>query len=71
LLEEPADRPQVAPWRHEYVDDLPVLIDGPVDVAPAAGDLPIGLVDLPTIPTRCRQDRAASASSGVNRCTDR
>jgi hypothetical protein len=31
------------------VDDLPELVDGPVDVAPLAGDLHIGLVDLPAI----------------------
>jgi hypothetical protein len=39
----------VAPRRDEYVDDLLELVDGPVDIAPSAGDLHIGLVHLPAI----------------------
>jgi hypothetical protein len=35
--------------RYQYVDDLPVLVDGAVDVAPHAGDLDIRLVDVPPI----------------------
>jgi hypothetical protein len=31
------------------VDDLPELVDGAVDIAPVAGDLDVGLVDLPAI----------------------
>ena len=31
------------------VDDLPGLVDGPVDVAPLAGDLDVGLVHLPAV----------------------
>jgi hypothetical protein len=34
------------------VDDLPVLIDGAVQVGPAAGDLDVGFVDEPAIPAR-------------------
>jgi hypothetical protein len=33
-LEEPSRGPRVAPRRDEYVDDLTVLVDSPVDVAP-------------------------------------
>ena len=45
-LEEPAGRCRVSPRGHEHVDDLPELVDRAVDVAPLAGDLEIGLVDL-------------------------
>src|SRR4051812_1872536 len=31
------------------VDDLPVLVDGAVDVSPSSGDLRVGLVDEPTV----------------------
>ena len=37
------------PEGDEHVDDLPGLIDRPVHVAPAAGDLHIGLVNLPAV----------------------
>jgi hypothetical protein len=36
---------QVTLFGHEYVDDLPVLINGPVDVSPGAGNPDVGLVD--------------------------
>jgi hypothetical protein len=49
LLEEPAGRFGVPPAGDEQVDDLPELVDRPVHVAPLAGDLHVGLVDLPTI----------------------
>jgi hypothetical protein len=48
-LEEPAGSGRVAPWGDEHADDLAELVDRSVDVAPAAGDLHIGLVDLPAI----------------------
>jgi hypothetical protein len=50
LLEEPPGRPRVTPWGDEDVDDLPELIDRPIDIAPLAGDLHIGLVDVPAVP---------------------
>jgi hypothetical protein len=46
---EPAGSRHVPPWRDEYVDDLAELIDRAIDVAPTAGDLDIGLVDLPAV----------------------
>jgi hypothetical protein len=49
-LEEPAGSGRVAPWGDEHVDDLPCLVDGSVGLAPAAGDLHMGLVDLPAVP---------------------
>jgi hypothetical protein len=39
----------VAAGRDVHVDDLAVLVDSPVDVAPPARDVHIGLVDVPTV----------------------
>jgi hypothetical protein len=39
-----ADR-TIAADRHQYVEDLPMLIDCSLQVGPAAGDLHVGLVD--------------------------
>jgi hypothetical protein len=47
--EEPAGRLGVAARREQHVDDLPVLVDGPVDVAPDAVDLDVGLIDVPSV----------------------
>jgi len=38
---------QVTLLGHEHVDDLPVSVNGPVDVSPGPGDLHVGLVDEP------------------------
>ena len=70
-LEQPAGSGRVAPWGDEHVDDLAELVDRPVDVAPAVGDPHIRLVDLPAITDGMSAGLAASASSGVNRCTHR
>jgi hypothetical protein len=48
--EEPASCRQIPPFRGEHVDDLPVLVDRPVQVDPAPGDLQVGLVDEPAVP---------------------
>jgi hypothetical protein len=32
------------------IDDLPVLVDRPVQVHPAPGELQVGLVDEPAVP---------------------
>jgi hypothetical protein len=58
-LKELAGRGGVPPRGHEHVDDLPELVDRPVDVAPPARDLDIGLVDLPAV------------TDGAARCTSR
>jgi hypothetical protein len=50
----------VAPRGDEDVDDLPELVDGPVDVPPVASDLHVGLVDLPAI-----ADAVAAGPGGV------
>jgi hypothetical protein len=39
----------VATRGHEHVDDLPELVDRPVDVASPTGDPHVGLVDLPAV----------------------
>jgi hypothetical protein len=48
-LEAPPCTGAVAPRPSEHVDDLPCLVDRAVDIPPAAGDLHLGLVDLPAI----------------------
>jgi hypothetical protein len=64
-LEEPAGRPDVAPPGDEHVNDLAELVDRPVHVAPLAGDLHIGLVDLPAISNTVA---ARPSSLGQQRC---
>jgi hypothetical protein len=59
------------PAQHERVNDLAVLVDRPVDVAPDSVDLDVRLVNEPPISWGMPSDRAASLSSGVNRCTHR
>jgi hypothetical protein len=48
-LEEPAGSGRIAPRGDEHVDNLPELVDGSVDVAPLAGYLQVGFVDLPAV----------------------
>ena len=48
-LEEPAGAVAVTPGGTEHVDDLPALVEGPVDVAPDTVDLDIGLIDNPPV----------------------
>jgi len=38
---------QVTLLRHVHVDDLPELVNGPIDVPPGPGDLHVGLIDEP------------------------
>jgi hypothetical protein len=53
----------------EDVNDLAKLVDRPVQIDPPPGDFDVRFVDRS--PGACRQGRAASISSGVNRCTHR
>ncbi len=60
-LEEPGSGRNVAAFGDVDVDDLPVLVNGPVHVPPHSCDLDIGLIDQPPIaravPARaCRLD---------------
>ena len=71
--EEPSCRAEVAARRDEYVDDLPVLVDGSVDVAPFAGNRHVGLVDEPTVtyqvaarPRRIREERSEALHPSVD-----
>jgi hypothetical protein len=61
----------ISPSEDEVVDDLPELVDRAVDVAPLTGDLHIGFADLPAVTDGVPTRPAASASSGVKRCTHR
>ena len=45
--EECCRRSQITLLGHEHVDDLPVLVNGPIDVPPGPGDLHVGLIDKP------------------------
>jgi hypothetical protein len=47
--EEPASGGGVPLLGHQHVDDLAVLVDGPVQVPPPGGDLDVGLIDEPTV----------------------
>jgi hypothetical protein len=70
-LKEPTGCLGVAPWGDQHVDDLPELVDRTVDIAPLPGNLSYVSSTDQRSPTACRQGRAASASSGVNRSTHR
>jgi hypothetical protein len=60
LLEEPAGCAHVPTWGDEHVDHLAELVDRAVDIAPLAGDLDVGLVDLPAV-----ADGVAAGPGGV------
>jgi hypothetical protein len=47
---EPASGRQVALLRHQHIDDLVILVNGPVQVGPSPGDLQIRFVHKPAIP---------------------
>jgi hypothetical protein len=57
--------------RHQHVNDLAELVDRAVETDPPPGNFDICFVNKPSIPADARQGRAASISSGVNRCTQR
>jgi len=50
--EKSSSCPEIASGGDEHVDDLAVLVDGPIHVAPLAGDFDVGLVDEPTVSGR-------------------
>ena len=51
-FEEPAGRRGVPLFGQQHVDDLPELVDRPIQVPPPASDLHIGLIHEPPIPDR-------------------
>jgi hypothetical protein len=62
--EETPGRTTISPHGHRYVDELPELVDCPVDIAPPIGDFDVGPIDPPavadTVPAwawRLRQER--------------
>jgi hypothetical protein len=72
LVEEAAGGSTVTLRGDEHVDDLPELVDRPVDIAPLARDLHGGLLSsCQQSPTACRPGRAASASRRVKRSSHR
>src|ERR1700734_2497362 len=61
--EEMSGSGQVTLGRQQDVDDLAVLVDGPVEISPCASDLHIGLVDERPVTGAWRHGRAASMNS--------
>jgi hypothetical protein len=49
LLKEPTGGVSVSSGGEEHVDHLAELVDRPIHITPAPGDLHIGLVDLPAV----------------------
>jgi hypothetical protein len=49
--EEPASGRQIPLLGHQYVDDLAVLVDCPIQIHPLPDDRDIRLIDEPPIPT--------------------
>lgn len=70
-FEQPAGRGRVPPQGHQHLDDLSELVDGAVEVRPLASDFAYVSSTRQRSPTAWRHGRAASVSSGVNRCTHR
>ena len=73
-LEEPVGAIGVAARGDEHVDDLPALVDGPVDIPPDTVDLDIRLIHEPPItrrttsePRRVRQQRCEPLYPPVDR----
>jgi hypothetical protein len=69
--EEPASGRQIPLLGHQDINDLAILVDRPVQIDPTPSDLDIVSSTNHRSPGACRQGRAASTSSGVNRCTHR
>jgi hypothetical protein len=61
------DTAAVATGSDEDVDDLPVLADGPVGVAPDTVDVEVGLVDKPPIARTMLSEAGRVGEQGVNR----
>jgi hypothetical protein len=66
--ESPRSR-RISALGDQDVDDLPMLIDGPVEVGPAPATLTYVSSTNHRSPTACRRASAASMNSGVKVCT--
>lgn len=66
--EKPPCDGQVPSLGHQHVDDLPVLVDRPIQIDPSPRDLDVSSTNQRS-PGAGRQGWAASISSGVNRCS--
>jgi hypothetical protein len=64
LCEEPASGRQVPFLGHKDVNNLPKLVDRPVQIDPSPGDFDVGLVDEPPI-TPERADRVVPRRSAA------
>jgi hypothetical protein len=69
--EEPPGRCQVAPLGQQHVNDLALLVNGPVQVGPPAGDLDVCLVGEPLVAGSVTAGTRGLDELGVNRWTHR
>jgi hypothetical protein len=67
--EEPAGGCQVAPIGWQHVDELAVLINGPIEITPLPGHLDVRLVSELPVTGSMTAGRAPSMNSRVNRWT--
>jgi hypothetical protein len=70
-LEEPTGRLAVPSSAGVHVDDLPVLVDRPVQIHPPPGDLDVGLVHVPAVADPVPTEPGRVGQSGANRRTQR
>src|SRR4051794_4979669 len=68
--ESPGGR-QVPLLGDQHVNDLPELVDGPVQIHPPSGDLGVVSSTNQQSPGACRHGLAASINNGVKCCTHR
>jgi hypothetical protein len=61
----------LAAFGYEDVDDLTVLIDRPVQIGPATGDLDMRLVNPPSMPDRATCRAGGVDQLGMKVCTQR
>ena len=71
--EETPGRAAISPRGDVHVDDLPELVDRPVDIAPPTGHLDVSLIDPPAVPDampawacRLRQQRREALHPAEN-----
>jgi hypothetical protein len=69
--EEPPGGRQIPFLGHEHIDDLPVLVDGPVQTHPPPGDFHLRLIHKPPITWRMPAGPSGVDQQRVNRCTHR
>src|SRR4051812_43395386 len=62
---------QITPDRQPHVDDLPVLVDRPIQIRPPARHLDVGLVDEPAVARQMPSWPRSGDELGWERCNHR